>query len=97
MTILQIILATVGILGPILALFAWIMKLMFRAELGDFRKDLLVQLEQKYSSADVLDERFAAISTEIASSRHQVRNEMQKLVNELEREWQERLTTVQPR
>lgn len=69
--------AALPLIAGLLALGAWVMRLMFRAELAEFRISLLDELNGKYMNSKMAEERLDRLGNEVQTTRHNLRNEIQ--------------------
>lgn len=71
------------------ALFGRELALRFRAELAEFRNSLLEDLANKYMLREDAERRLDALERELRETRHGMRNDLQKLMSQLQQwEWE---------
>ncbi len=66
----------VSLILAVSALCMFILRLMFRAELAEFRGALMLELNHRYMNSEIAEQKLSAIKVSIDHTRHTLRNEM---------------------
>jgi hypothetical protein len=76
----------IGGSGAVAGFFLWVLRLQFRAELAEFRADLLRELNGKYMNAETAEARLEALQ----EGQRGLAREFQDARGEMQRAWRAR-------